>query len=40
MYITEELKNEIPLLLQSKGFSKCTVINHGFGDFDECIYEK
>jgi len=40
MYITEQLNNEIPLLLKSNGFSKCTVINHGFGDFDECIYEK
>ena len=40
MYMTEQLKNEIPLLLKSKGFTKCTVVKHGFGDLDECIYEK
>ena len=40
MYMTEQLKNEIPLLLKSKGYSKCTIVKHGFGDLDECIYEK
>jgi FkbM family methyltransferase len=40
MYLTGELQNEIPLLLKSNGFSKCSVVKHGFGDFDECIYEK
>jgi FkbM family methyltransferase len=40
MYMTVELKNDIPLLLKSKGFSKCTIVKHGFGDLDECIYEK
>ena len=40
MYMTDELKNDIPLLLKSKGFSKCTIVKHGFGDLDECIYEK
>jgi FkbM family methyltransferase len=40
MYMTDENKNDIPLLLKSKGFSKCTIVKHGFGDIDECIYEK
>ena len=40
MYMTDEHKNDIPLLLKSKGFSKCTIVKHGFGDIDECIYEK
>jgi len=40
MYMTDELKNDIPQLLKSKGYSKCTIIKHGFGDIDECIYEK
>jgi FkbM family methyltransferase len=40
MYMTEHPKNEIPLFLKSKGFIKCTVVKHGFGDLDECIYEK
>jgi len=40
MYMTDELKNEIPQLLKSQGYSKCTIIKHGFGDIDECIYEK
>ncbi len=40
MYMTDELKNDIPKLLKSKGYSKCTIVKHGFGDIDECIYEK
>jgi FkbM family methyltransferase len=40
MYMTDGIKNDIPQLLKSKGFRKCTIVKHGFGDFDECIYEK
>lgn len=40
MYLTDESKSEIPNLLNSKGFIKCNIIKHGFGDLDECIYEK
>lgn len=40
MYMTDELKKDIPLLLKSRGYCKCTVVKHGFGDIDECIFEK
>ena len=40
MYMTDADKNEIPLLLNLNGFKKCNIVKHGFGDFDECIYEK
>ncbi len=40
MYLFNATKNEIPDLLNTNGFYKCTKIKHGFGDFNECIYEK
>ena len=40
MYLSNESKDQIPNLLSSNGYSKCTIIKHGFGDFNECIYEK
>jgi FkbM family methyltransferase len=40
MYLMDETKGQIPFLLKSNGFKKSTVIKHGFGDFNECIYEK
>ena len=40
MYLYNEAKDEIPDMLNANGFLKCTKIKHGFGDFNECIYEK
>ena len=40
MYLFNATKDEIPDLLNNNGFYKCTKIKHGFGDFNECIYEK
>lgn len=40
MYLYNTTKDEIPDLLNTNGFHKCTKIKHGFGDFNECIYEK
>jgi FkbM family methyltransferase len=40
MYLQNATKDEIPALLNINGYNKCTKIKHGFGDFNECIYEK
>jgi len=40
MYLNEEAKDEIPKLIAANGLSKMTVIKHGFGNFNECIFEK
>ena len=40
MYLHNVTKDEIPALLNMNGYNKCTKIKHGFGDFNECIYEK
>jgi len=40
MYLFNSTKDEIPDLLNINGFNKCTKIKHGFGDFNECIFEK
>jgi FkbM family methyltransferase len=40
MYLKNATKDEIPDLLNINGYNKCTKIKHGFGDFNECIYEK
>ncbi len=40
MYIRPQKIDEIPNLLLKEGFNSCTMIKHGFGDFNECIYEK
>lgn len=40
MYLTNQLNIEIPSLLEAKGFNNCNIVKHGFGNLDECIYEK
>jgi len=40
MYLNNTTKDEITNLLNINGYDKCTKIKHGFGDFNECIYEK
>jgi len=40
MYLTTDDVKEVPIFLELMGYNKLTLIKHGFGNFEECIYEK
>lgn len=40
MYLTSDNVNEVPIFLETMGYKKLTLIKHGFGGIEECIYEK
>lgn len=40
MYLNTDDVKEVPIFLDSMGYNKLTLIKHGFGGLEECIYEK
>ena len=40
MYLNTDDVKEVPIFLDTMGYRKLTLIKHGFGGLEECIYEK